>query len=717
MTKYKNISEVADRAIAELKEKQLWGFALLLLLVTSLPNGFFFYRVLILGVGNPLELIYPLLNEFLFLLALAPARWIPFGVKRVLVLIAVMLPAIVPLVLAGTVGSGYLVAVFSVFYVHHFFHKRAAMILTGLIVFLCGIATTVGIHTHYDGLVTLTLKELYGYTTSKILITICVIVTFQWLTVQTNAHLKRTIIEAVSSRETLKQEQLSTNEYLESIPGIFVLFNENWEIVRWNQNLERMTGYSTEALQGKPLLSFFKPEQESQLRKSISELFFKGSAYVEGEVLRKDGTGIPFAFTSKTISRDDEQQGCIIGIDISERKTLEQEVQQAQKMEALGVLAGGVAHDLNNVLAGIIGYTDIIRSKVELGETPPLEHVDVVLNSSMRATGIVRQILMFARRGEEKRMPVALRSVVRDAVELIRHTIPKSIDIKANLSGEKYMVVADANHVHQVVMNICTNAWHAMRETGGMMEVSLDVAEVRGEQIPDQYHATPGLYQKLRISDTGTGIPKEIIKKVFDPFFTTKDVGEGTGLGLAVVDKIIRSHNGFLVLESEMGKGTTFSMYFPVFNPNDSLKQEIAADTELPRGIEGILVVDDEPAIRESMEIILKELGYHVITAENGELGLAAYRENKEKIRLVITDLSMPRMNGSRMALEICADNSTLPILLCTGYSEAIESKNLRQDQFSALIHKPVRREKLARAVRALLDGKPVASTDDPFDM
>lgn len=714
MTKYNNISAIADKAIGELKEKQLWRFTLLLLLATSLPMGYFFYRVLALDIGNPLELIYLSVMELLLLVAVIPVRRIAFGAKRVLVMIAIILPMIFPIALMGTVGSGYLVAVFAAFYVHHFFHKPTAIMLTVLIVILCVAATTVGICVRYDELAMLTLKELYGYATTKILVTLCVIVVFQWMTTQSNSHLKKTIIEAVSSRETLKREQLATNEYLESIPGIFVLFNQNWEIVRWNQNLVRMTGYSNEALQGKDLLSFFKPEQESRLRKSISDLFLKGSTYVEGEMLRKDGTGIPFAFTCNIISCDDEQQGCGIGIDISERKTLEQEVQQAQKMEALGVLAGGVAHDLNNVLAGIIGYTDVIRSKVERGEIPPLKHVDIILNSSMRATGIVRQILLFARRGEEQKMPVELRSVVRDAVALLRHTIPKSIDIKENLPRGKFIVNADTNHVHQVVMNICTNAWHAMRETGGMMDVSLDVTEVRGEQIPDNYQAAPGLYQALRISDSGAGIPKEIIDKVFDPFFTTKDVGEGTGLGLAVVDKIIRGHDGFLTLKSKRGKGTTFSLYFPVINPNDSLKKEIE-NTELPRGTEGILVVDDESAIRESMEIILNGLGYHVITAENGEVGLAAYKKNKEKIDLVITDHSMPRMNGSRMALEIFTDNSTLPILLCTGYSEAIESKHLSKDQFSALIHKPVRRERLAFAVRNLLDGKPIASTDELY--
>ena len=695
----------AEEAVQAIKEKQFRLLALLLCTLISFPIALGNYRIFALGIGGVYETILPTLAYFSMLLGLLPSRIISFSGRKALLVTGLAMASFSPLITRGTIGSGFIALVLDAFIIHYFFSRKRAGLLIGALVLGMFIVITGQAVGWLPPVALPEASELTSFALIKGLAVILLIVIFHVMNNRSSDALKRSILSSIASEKNLQKEKTATSEYLESIPGLFFLFNEKWELERWNRNLEVASGYSKEELSGKDLMSFFEKDQRSRFRKSISDVFLKGTTYTEGNLVRKDGTRKPFAFTGKSINVEGEIRACGIGIDLTEKKRLEKEVQEAQKMEAIGTLASGVAHDLNNILGGIIGYAEIIKFTIEDNEMPHKDHVDVVLDCCDRASGIVKQILMFSRKTEEKKISLEMRSVVRDALALIRQTVPKSIEIREYLPREKSTVLADINQVHQVIINICTNAWHSMRETGGVLTVSTGCDDVGAEAIPDKYSVAPGFYQKVTISDTGTGIPKDLIETIFNPFFTTKPEGEGTGLGLAVVDKILRNHDGFLTVTSSEKKGTTFSVYFPVHNQIQMLKEESSAQA-LASGTETILVVDDEPAIRDAYQIILSDLGYTVLVAENGQEGLTQFKNNSEQIALIITDLSMPKLNGSTMALRIRESVPDLPILLCTGYSEAIESRQLRSDHFTARIHKPLRRDSLSKVVRKLIDGE-----------
>jgi CheY-like chemotaxis protein len=370
-------------------------------------------------------------------------------------------------------------------------------------------------------------------------------------------------------------------------------------------------------------------------------------------------------------------------------------------MEALGTLSGGIAHDFNNILAAIIGFTELVHDVVPPGSRDA-HHLQRVLEAGIRGRDLVRQMLTFSRKTEQEKKPLRLSSIVKETVKLIRATTPTTIGIRVNTRSESDLILADATQIQQVLMNLCTNAVHAMREKGGTLDIDLD-----GFNVPpsdgDPHGIKPGLYARLTVRDTGAGISAGIMDKIFDPFFTTKKLGEGSGLGLSVVHGIVTQHGGYITVESEQGSGSTFTVYFPKIT--EEPETDAVSDDELPTGSERILFVDDEEALVEMGEDILAELGYEVTSRMNGREALALFRLDPSRFDLVITDQTMPEMTGVELAEEVLAIRPDLPIIMCTGFSHLVDADTAMAVGIKAFAMKPLTKREIARTIRKVLEG------------
>jgi len=391
-----------------------------------------------------------------------------------------------------------------------------------------------------------------------------------------------------------------------------------------------------------------------------------------------------------------------IAIDITDLKNAEAQLRQSQKMESVGTLAGGIAHEFNNILGGIFGFLDIAREDAP-GNSPIRESLDEIQRLGMRARDVVKQILAFSRKEPHQKKPIRLSSVIEKELKMLRATIPKTIEIRQKMDNTCGTVLVDQTQIQQVLMNLCVNAKDAMQEKGGVLEISLSPVVVRMENLQQYPDLSPGEYVKLSVKDTGRGIAPENMDKIFDPFFTTKDVGEGTGLGLSVVHGIVKDHAGIITVSSELGKGTTFSLLFSVTDTEVTAKAE---EKFLPTGTENILIVDDEDFMVFPQKRILEKLGYRVTAMTSSLEALELFRKKPQAYDLIITDLTMPHLTGDRLASEITSIRPDMPVILTTGYADSVDSEEIKQSGIKAFISKPFQREELARTIRLMLDKK-----------
>ncbi|MBU0480012.1 MAG: response regulator [Proteobacteria bacterium] len=390
-----------------------------------------------------------------------------------------------------------------------------------------------------------------------------------------------------------------------------------------------------------------------------------------------------------------------------ERQDLQFQLQQAQKMEAIGTLAGGIAHDFNNILTAIIGYSELARLETP-AEDKISDYLAEVLKAGLRAKELVTQILAFSRQSHSNRQPLDIKPILKESLKLIRATIPTTIRIDQDLSESCGCVQADPTQIHQVIMNLCTNAHHAMRDRSGVLSISLHKVEIHKEDAKVLgYKMTPGRYLKLQISDTGCGMKKEVIDRIFEPYFTTKEEGKGTGMGLAVVHGIVKAHHGHISVYSEPGKGSTFSIYLPEIETAASpVCPAIETPMAIPRGTERLLVVDDEPQITSMIRKMLANFGYRVTTFPGSTAALQAFLAAPDSFDLVITDMTMPEMTGLELAVKMLAARRDIPIILCSGHGGPAIEKEVREAGISTYLTKPLVLRELAQAVRKELDQK-----------
>jgi signal transduction histidine kinase/ActR/RegA family two-component response regulator len=385
-----------------------------------------------------------------------------------------------------------------------------------------------------------------------------------------------------------------------------------------------------------------------------------------------------------------------------EREEVFRQLRQSQKMEAVGTLAGGIAHDFNNILSAIMGFTEL--SLYEAADGSKIKsRLEKILMASNRAKELVMQILTFTHQTEYEKRPLNFRSIVSEALNLIRASLPASIEIQTELQSNSH-ILADHTQMHQVVMNLCSNAWHAMKENGGTLGVTLRDIDIQPEDPDANPDILPGQYVMLTIRDTGSGIRPEVIEKIFDPYFTTKEKEKGTGLGLSVVHGIIRKFNGHIAINSQLGKGSKFTITLPLFGGSDTPgpeKEPIAEGNN-----ERILFVDDEVYQTELAEQFLTPLGYRVVTSNDSTNAYILFVEEQGNFDLVITDMIMPKMTGKTLAEKILKIKPDIPIILCSGYSDDIDTASLKAMGINQYLIKPIGIETLARSIRQVFKEK-----------
>jgi signal transduction histidine kinase/ActR/RegA family two-component response regulator len=391
---------------------------------------------------------------------------------------------------------------------------------------------------------------------------------------------------------------------------------------------------------------------------------------------------------------------------LEKEKMIEQQVASSARLQAIGTLAGGIAHDFNNILSAIMGYTELARMDSE-NLSRQYTNLTKILSASTRARDLIQQILAFSRQAEVAPRPVQVNTIVKEALKLLQASFPKTVTIVEDLSCSS-VIKGDATQIHQVVMNLCTNAAQAMEDKrNGVLAVTLEevaqppFSEKIGEDI------SPGPYLKLRVSDTGTGMPFHVSERIFEPFFTTKQKGQGTGMGLSVVHGIVKSHGGDIQVQTTPGEGSVFDVFFPVIRQGETPSTVKKNLEKLPRGTEHILVVDDDIMLLDVTKRSLNSLGYHVTIETGSREAVKKFKAHPEEYDLIITDMSMPEMNGDEMALAMKAFRSDIPMIMCTGFSTRISEEIARKKGFSAFLLKPVQLGDLARTVRKTLDTVP----------
>jgi nitrogen-specific signal transduction histidine kinase/ActR/RegA family two-component response regulator len=391
---------------------------------------------------------------------------------------------------------------------------------------------------------------------------------------------------------------------------------------------------------------------------------------------------------------------------VTKEVELQNQLVQAQNLEAIGTLAGGIAHDFNNVIFAITGFTELAMMDVP-PDSRARSNLERVMEAARRSGDMVKQILAFSRQGETEITPLDLRPLVKEGLKFLRAAIPSTIEIRQNIEPDLGKILGDPTQIHQVLMNLCVNASHAIKDEKGAISVELSEVELDADFTSENPPLVPGKHLRLMVTDTGAGIPSEIMEKIFDPYFTTKEAGKGTGLGLSVVHGIVEKHKGAITITSELGKGSTFSVFFPAIDKEEQPAELDSAINVTPTGKEHILVLDDEDHLLEMYDRQLRRLGYEVTCLSNPEEVLELFRKDPLKFDLVITDFTMPRMTGIELARELGSIRPGLPIILCSGVSQVVSDTESKRAGIQTVIYKPIRRPEIAQAIRKALDQKP----------
>ncbi|MCP4119389.1 MAG: response regulator [Desulfobacteraceae bacterium] len=513
-------------------------------------------------------------------------------------------------------------------------------------------------------------------------------------------------IRKKAQQDLLKSEEMFRNLFEHSHDAIFI-HTLDGSIRKVNRSGSVLLGYPHHELSAMNLLDLLPGKGAADVKTALERCRNQGSMLLETKLITRFAALLTVEISFSIIS---PKQGLFQAIcrDLSDRlrtleekKKLEKRLNHYQKMEAIGTLAGGIAHDFNNILFPIMGYSEMLFEDLP-EESPEYRKVKKIYKAANRAKELTMQILTFSRQAEQEQSPVQYQLIVKEALKLLRASIPKDIEIIQNIKPGGSPVFADPAKLHQIIMNLCTNAFHAVQESGGRFEVRMDEVDICSDAILGNPGLEPGAYIHLSVSDTGHGIDQEILPMIFDPYFTTKENGKGTGLGLSVTYGIVKDLNGDIKVYSEPGKGTTFHVYLP--RAETVTLAENFPGEPIANGTEHILLVDDEVCIAQMGRQMLEKHGYRVTTYTDSLEALEAFRANSDGFDLVVTDMTMPNMTGDILAAEIKHLSASTPVILCTGFSEKISQKNYSTDIIDDFLMKPVTMHTFSRSIRNLLD-------------
>ena len=523
--------------------------------------------------------------------------------------------------------------------------------------------------------------------------------------------LNNRLLEQKAAEQALSESEERLRTLIELSPIGLVLCTMDGSLIIANPAYAQIIGYSVEeSLQ----LTYWDVtpkkymEQEQQILKQLANTGRYGP--YEKEYRHKDGYLLPVRLNGMLINQKGIDYIWSSVEDITalkeaaeEKHKLAEQLRQSQKMEAIGTLAGGVAHDFNNILAAILGYTELTLFHSSM-DAKGKRHLEGIVTAVERAKKLVNQILTFSKKGEEYHSPIKINEVVLEAINLLKKTIPATISFKLDIDSDLDTVMADPTQIHQVIMNLCTNAYHSMPNYTGIINVSLKQVRVDSDTAAKNTNLRPGQYILLTVADTGAGIPAEIIDRIFEPFFTTKKQGKGTGMGLAVVHGIVENHGGAIEIKSVVGKGTTFEIFFPLMQKQVINRQEKDQEPVNTKGKERLLWIDDEVILAELGKESLEAYGYTVTSTTSPIDALTLFAAAPHSYDLIITDQTMPEMPGNVLAKKILHIRPDTPIIICTGYSALLDEDTVKKIGVKALLMKPLTANVLNKEIRQILD-------------
>ncbi|MCP4715050.1 MAG: response regulator, partial [Deltaproteobacteria bacterium] len=534
--------------------------------------------------------------------------------------------------------------------------------------------------------------------------------------------------ERKKAEENLNETLMFLDDIVESSYDSIIATDRQGYITRSNKAFQEMLGYTEEEITGRHISEMSPQETGTYESMSgekirIEDEFFSSAKEMIAELyenkkvsgwevysLTKDRKLVPVEESMVLLYNAADEVTGAVGVirDITERrkadeerKRLQEQLTHAHKMEAIGTLAGGIAHDFNNILAGILGYAEL-----SIDDTPQDGSVHGFLReiqkSTERASNLVNQILAFSRKNVQEMEPVKITPIIKETIKLLRASLPTTIELRHNITEHAAVVVADPTQIHQIMMNLCTNAAHAMPENSGLIDIGLTLESLNEADLKAYEGRPPGPYLKLSIRDNGSGIDHDIMGRVFDPFFTTKEVGKGTGMGLSVTHGIVESHGGLIKVESQPGEGTTFDVFLPQ-------AQTGAEDVEsysgrIMPGTGHILFVDDEEMLVNIAQRMLSSLGYTVTSANSALEALEVFEKNPARFDLVITDQTMPKMTGHSLAKKIMEIRTDIPVILCSGYSETVTGEDAEKSGIKAFISKPLATVEISKIIHDVLN-------------
>ena len=512
--------------------------------------------------------------------------------------------------------------------------------------------------------------------------------------------------EDISERKEAEEMQRRLLTAIEQAGETFVITDAEGTIQYVNPAFEQITGYTREEAIGQNPCILQSGQHDRVFYENMWNKLLQGEVW-RGHFVnkKKDGTLFEEDASISPIRNSVGKITNFIGVkrDVSQEKLLKQQLQQSQKMESIGTLAGGIAHDFNNILTSILGYAEIAKGRISTGRNAEKD-IDKVIQGGLRAADLVKQILAFSRKGLQKLQPLNPYPVVEEALKMLRSTLPTTIAIETDIDPQCGNIVADPTQIHQVVMNLCTNAFHAMDDEKGTIKVTLQCTQITAAELSGEPDVAAGPYIELAVRDNGGGMDQQTMAHIFEPYFTTKGMGKGSGLGLAVIHGIVKKCHGFIRVVSEPGEGSSFQVYLPALQEESMAPEVPAKKVLLPTGTEQILVIDDESMIAKMNEIILGEQGYNVTAMTDSQKALELIRMHPDRFDLIVTDQSMPNLSGAELAQEVLKIKSTMPIILCTGYSSVVSEEQALAMGIKKYVIKPLDITTLAHVVRRVLD-------------